>query len=223
MTDRPTIEERYIAAARSSNLRLRLDKACDVDMLIAAGWIRETLATMLHRLRAEFDTARRPLRAAANDPTEQRMAMMRLKSLHSTRDALGRFATMQADRKGIPLTPGQVQAVVGSALDAVLDPLCGTCSGSGKVGDFGASQQLCHACRGSGRRRIRMGGITEEAFGRWLVADMEQKIARVDALLVRFVSQRGNQPSANSDKAEEAAAELANTLRDLRSDQAAAD
>jgi hypothetical protein len=56
-TDAPTIEERYARAMRSSHLEVT-EHPGDVDKIIAAGWIRDGLATTLYRLRMEFDGAK---------------------------------------------------------------------------------------------------------------------------------------------------------------------
>ncbi|MGA0608848.1 hypothetical protein [Caldimonas sp. KR1-144] len=55
--DRPTVEERYTRAIRSSDLEVDEQRG-DVDMLIAAGWCHETLGTMLYRLACEFDSVK---------------------------------------------------------------------------------------------------------------------------------------------------------------------
>ena len=64
MQERKPLEERYLGSATSIHLRLDLEKPGDVDLLIAAGWIKESLATSLYRLRGEFDRAAGPLRLA---------------------------------------------------------------------------------------------------------------------------------------------------------------
>lgn len=52
--DRPTIQERYIRATKSSQLGVT-EKPGDVDAIIAAGWIEDGLGPMLYRLTCEFD------------------------------------------------------------------------------------------------------------------------------------------------------------------------
>lgn len=58
--DRPTLAERYSSAMGSSHLKLstRDEGACDLDVIIAAAWSGDSLGAMLHRLAAEYDTAR---------------------------------------------------------------------------------------------------------------------------------------------------------------------
>jgi hypothetical protein len=54
MTDARTTDERYTQAVRASNLS---SERVDVDYLIAAGLITETLGVLLYRLAAEWDMA----------------------------------------------------------------------------------------------------------------------------------------------------------------------
>lgn len=62
--DKPTQAERYVRAATSTHLRLQSGQ-CDVDQLIAAGWLKQdALGTQLYRLLAEFDSVRSSMRAA---------------------------------------------------------------------------------------------------------------------------------------------------------------
>ena len=56
--DRPNLEERYSRAIESSHLEVLADERCSVDMLIAAGWVKEGLGTALYRLRSEYDSVR---------------------------------------------------------------------------------------------------------------------------------------------------------------------
>lgn len=56
--DRPNLEERYSRAIESSHLEVLTDERCSVDMLIAAGWVKEGLGTALYRLRSEYDSVR---------------------------------------------------------------------------------------------------------------------------------------------------------------------
>lgn len=59
----PTLAERYSRATTSSHLKLE-EGRCDVDMLIAAGWLRDGLGALLYRLRGEFDAAKAAMRHA---------------------------------------------------------------------------------------------------------------------------------------------------------------
>jgi hypothetical protein len=69
--DRPGLAERYGSATQSSHLKMQ-ETRCDVDYLIAAGWLRDGLGAQLYRLRTEYDTVRLDMRKAeASLPTWQ--------------------------------------------------------------------------------------------------------------------------------------------------------
>lgn len=61
---RLTVDERYATAVDSSHLEVEPDRRCDVDMLIAAGWVRDGLGTSLYRLRVEWDAVQTEHRTA---------------------------------------------------------------------------------------------------------------------------------------------------------------
>lgn len=287
--DRATIKERYTRALNASRLVLA-ERPGDVDLLIAAGWIKEGLATQLYRLMAEFDTARGDLRVAQQeqkrladererakdaradaerqaarewkredlgphrgaghdevaataarlvDGLAQRaedaalqaraFAMLQLKTLGDTKQAVWRYADQAATRKGlVALTPQGVATIVGKVLEAMLDPLCPGCQGSGKVGVF--PNQHLHTgkgpafCGGSGRRKVELApDAVGELFGRWLLADLERKAARVDQLMRQFLHRyQSEQPTFKADSAA-AVSELQRRLVELRSAEAAVD
>lgn len=56
--ERPTIGERYSSATESSNLRVTSRGRGDVDYLIAAGCLGDSLGSLLLRLHTEFEMAR---------------------------------------------------------------------------------------------------------------------------------------------------------------------
>jgi len=55
--NRVTMGERYGSATESSNLRIK-ETTGDADVLIAAGWLADTLGSMLFRLAREYDGAK---------------------------------------------------------------------------------------------------------------------------------------------------------------------
>jgi hypothetical protein len=273
MTDeRAGIKERYTRAMGASRLIVS-ERPGDVDLLIAAGWVQEGLATSLYRLMAEYDTARGDRRVAegeqrrlsnvradalqeadrlANKRIEpEREAALRqlaqtsgqeaehaaiqarafmllqLKTLNSTKQAVFRYADQAATRRGlVSVTPQDVARIVGAVLGALLDPLCPGCQGSGKVGTY--PNQHLHTgkgtCGGSGRRKVEFAkDAVGDLFGRWLVADLERKAARVDQLMRKFLSQyRAAEPTFRAESAE-AVSELRQRLVELRSAEAAVD
>lgn len=60
-----TVEESYISASNTSDLRVEADKRNAADVLIAAGWTPGVLGSALMRLRSEWDGCARPARASA--------------------------------------------------------------------------------------------------------------------------------------------------------------
>lgn len=52
--DKPMIDERYATALNSSHLEMSLEKRGAVDLLVAAGWVRDDLGTRLFRLRKDY-------------------------------------------------------------------------------------------------------------------------------------------------------------------------
>lgn len=274
MEESKQIEERYLGAATSGNLRLSLERPGDVDLLVASGWARETMATLLYRLRGEFDAAKgnmrssrirtddlhaqaaevrnlaraerrkvrgdasaaedleardRALRQQAADEavTARALILMQLRSLDRTTRALRHFGEQQAARRGF--RDVDVNRVAGQSLDAMLDSLCTLCNGVGYFGGYGKRKVLCggdHGCRGSGRRRIDFGSIEANAFGKLLLAEMERKLACVDALMVSFLGRiRGRMCDVPFDSAlvSSPMIELQRRLSELRGDQANAD
>jgi hypothetical protein len=65
------VEERYSRAINSSHLEVT-EFAGDIDSLVAAGWVRDSLATTLYRLRVEFDACdMRSIRPFAPTPAPE--------------------------------------------------------------------------------------------------------------------------------------------------------
>ncbi|AKJ28804.1 hypothetical protein [Caldimonas brevitalea] len=222
MSDAPTTAERYTRAMNSSHLEVE-DKPGDVDKLIAAGWIREGLATSLYRLRAEFDQAGGDVRRVertykvmqqeidreclgmALGPTRARqlaeelerqvvtdraLILIELKTLASTKHALGCYARQAAGRQGLQSTAAEINALTGKVLDIFLDPNCPHCEGRGFNGGYRAPRVWCTKCDRSGKRPVRFGkDIEEQLFARWLLADLDRKLSNVDSLMRRFLRQ----------------------------------
>lgn len=62
MLDPKTVEESYISASNTSDLRVEADKRNAADVLIAAGWTPGVMGNALMRLRSEWDGCARPAR-----------------------------------------------------------------------------------------------------------------------------------------------------------------
>jgi hypothetical protein len=148
-----------------------------------------------------------------------------MKSLNGVALALRQYGEQQAARRGFDDSPDAVRKLVGRVLDLVLDPLCPVCCGVGSFGGYGKVKTLCGKCKGSTRRRIDFGGIEQQVFGAWMLADIERKLSRVDQLMVWFLARRadGDGGAADPKLASASATELRGRLAELRSAQAAAD
>lgn len=58
--ERPGVEETYLVASNSSNLRVEADRRGDGDMVIVAGWTHSRIGMALLRLHSEWDRAEKP-------------------------------------------------------------------------------------------------------------------------------------------------------------------
>lgn len=270
MMETKTLEERYLGAVTSSHLKMSAERFGSVDLLVASGWCRESLATGLYRVRGEFDNAKGNVRqhqahykalhaqaggqrdlaraqqarmklgptlagkhetaaaalctrAEAEALTARALILMQLKSLDGVMRALRHFAEQQASRRGF--AGADVYRVTGHALDLMLDPLCPHCDGVGFFGGFGKPKVLCAKCKGSKRRKIDFGSIETQAFGVFLLADMERKLARVEGLMLNFLSRvrAGDDVPLDASLVSAAEIDLKRRLVELRSPQANSD
>lgn len=88
--DRPTLPERYARAMQSTHLEVLVDERCSVDLLVAAGWIKDGLGTMLYRLRTEYDAVRGAHRTALAALHEAQAHADRVQREAKAHDAKGR-------------------------------------------------------------------------------------------------------------------------------------
>lgn len=190
MTDeRPTLAERYARAAQSSDLKLRDERRGDVDTIIAAGMAACVLGASLLRLRTEFDAVKAELGGqAANNETEQLLILMRLKSLPYAKQRLGTWGVARAAGKGLETPERDVRQLVGRALVAWLDPLCGKCEGRGFNGGYDGPKMMCHPCGNTGRRAQNLGASeSERLFAADLLAHMDRMTANVEAQMAALL------------------------------------
>lgn len=143
--DRITAAERYAKAAESSDLTPALDRRCDVDKLIAAGWATQGDPMK----RAALDL----YRMATTDNTQ---------GLSHVIETMDGWLNRWTQRKGRhPIPKFQRRELVSSTLRWWLKPTCGYCEGRGfelvPKEDGSLSQVLggeCGACHGTGRKPL---------------------------------------------------------------------
>jgi len=175
--DRPSLAERYIRAISSSHLEAKLDARGDIDTIIAAGWVKETLGTDLFRTRQEFDGLnRRELALCESSLIARVYVLSQMASLAQTRTTLGRFAMMHAVRAKFNRPAEVVMQITGMALDVWLDPLCHHCEGRGFTGGFDGPMVFCHYCHHTGSRKTRLHKSEDcHQFGLNLLNEMQRK------------------------------------------------
>lgn len=108
MPDEPvTIAERYSRAIKSDHLRMNERVAGDVDLLIAAGWVHDSMAMQLYRLAVEFDLVRGEIDRVRNNyvpaaqalAEQQEAALVRSKTrMHGPTQAAMLVQQAEADR-----------------------------------------------------------------------------------------------------------------------------
>jgi hypothetical protein len=170
-----SIAERYSRATRSSHLEWKIEVS-DVDYLVAAGMVCESLATRLIRLRSEFDTI-------SKLPHARNLIPM-LRGYPVAKAHLGAFALNSGRLDEFALE------VAGKVLDAFLDQNCPQCEGRGFNGGYGVPTLRCPACRETGKRLMYWKTDEQEQFGKWLQASIEGKIERAMQDMRRLLRDR---------------------------------
>jgi hypothetical protein len=167
-----------------------------ISVIIAAGWVRDGLGTILYRLRTEHDVAkgniRRYLKMDAPSQIDAAQIASQLKSLHSATLAVRRFAINSAKRHAGRLRyHGDDAPEIGvRALGYWLDPLCHSCNGRGFSGGSGTPVEVCKHCHGSGRTLPRLSkDKAGQEFGYLLISEFERKTTRVGELIKRHLRQ----------------------------------
>jgi hypothetical protein len=157
--------ESYSRATRSSNLKLDDLEIGDLDWLIAAGMVRESLATRLIRLRAEFDAISRGPYSRTLRPA--------LRGFPLARQYFVEYAVSEAPARIDAATAEEIAVRV---LDLFLDPNCPACGGRGFNGGYGAPTLRCSVCRETGKRQHLWKNDVQEQYAGWLMSSIEAKI-----------------------------------------------
>jgi len=164
--DRPGVEERYLKASSTSNLRVQADRRGDCDVLIAAGWSAKGLGGALLRLAGEWDAAAKKPRGMSE--TDLIMLRGKLKSLSSTLAYL--VEAMQ--RLGMASPQARAGAIVGYWLHQA----CHTCHGlkfEAIMDTPVLSAVRCKSCHGTG-----LGWSPHGQDGRRMLNLMDDSVSR---------------------------------------------
>lgn len=193
MTDEPkTVAEKYSAATVSSHLRLQEGRS-DVDYLIAAGWVQDTLGALMYRLRGEYDAARASALPTGSIAEQRLAAMLTLRSLRPAKKAFGRFAVIAATKQAFMRQDAETLTIAGQVLEVWLDPLCHHCEGRGFTGGShrGEKQNICRPCRGSGHRREWIGRDPEQRrFANLLLLELDQHQTQLERKMREFLREQ---------------------------------
>lgn len=160
----PSVEEQYLSATHSSNLRVEADRRSDADVLIAMGWSAKGLGGALLRLHGEWDGAEKRSRMSETD-----MILLRgkLKSLASTLvllcEAMGKLGMQEPEARA------------GAIVGYWLHQACRSCNGLKfeRVRDTPALSAIrCKSCQGSG-----LGWAPHGADGRRMLNLMDDSVS----------------------------------------------
>lgn len=167
----PTVEEQYLTAAHTSNLRVVAEKRGAGDVLIAMAWSPSRVGAALIRLHGEWDGAEKRPRMSETD-----LILLRAK-LKSLASVLGQVA-MHMGRRGMDDPEGRAGQIVGYWLSQVCPAChglqfqlirdtptlgtlrCRSCHGTGKIGapcgeDGRAVLNWLDSCVGAARASLR--------------------------------------------------------------------
>jgi len=169
----PGLDERYIAATNSSNLRLNLnpDAQCDATHLIAAGLLGNRMGEALAHLRAEWDSAEKPRKATEAEILARAAQLPKRKGKVDVKRARieAMVAHAAAMRKRAEQLRGRAQVLglmrewaamrdvdpdlLSPALYHWLHPTCPACEGRGKmlIADTPVLGKDCNHCAGAGK------------------------------------------------------------------------
>lgn len=157
------VDESYIAANNTSNLRVESERRGSADVLIAAGWSASRLGAALMRLHSEYDGRSRPINSGA---TDDRLMMGGLKSLG------GVIERMEHEAALLGFESPKLEAF--KAVAWWLSKTCGGCQGRKyqvMLGTPSLTTKPCMSCGGTGENALS--GKTKK-----LVIFMDDCVAR---------------------------------------------
>lgn len=169
----PTIAERYSVAVSTSDMRVKADRKGQADVVAASGFAKGPGA-IFARCRAEFDLAHAELRGKTSAIDARLLACTKMPSLKAGKAA----ALEMAASREWGLSVAVIIELSWQSLSGWLDPNCGHCEGRGFTGGYDGPQIICTHCRGSGKRRGRLGKVeAERRLVDWLIVQIECAVA----------------------------------------------
>lgn len=135
--------------------------------------------TFAEVLRQRTEAAQKEARASA--VTARALILIKLKTLSSTKDALGGLVVIQATKTRYMKPDKDALRVAGRCLELWLDPVCASCSGRGFTGGYNGPQHLCRPCGGSKRREFNGIDDADNRFAKHIMALMDRAADGADA------------------------------------------
>lgn len=217
--------ERYASATSSSHLRVEL-QPCDIDPIIAAGWVKVGLSTELYRLMVEVDGADQRLLTGLLAGSRLDYALLKARLRHlgpAQRELVGYAHKLRARFPEVDIQ--QVLPIALAVLYQFLFPVCPECDGrmfQTVPGSPHLSHKTCPVCEGTGERALRVPGGRHGAEFAWaLKAGVSSKLQVLFEVMSRHLRNQLDLPIGTKRGNERIAEHCAQVLRDNPHDGAA--
>lgn len=218
--------ERYTKATSSSHLRVE-PFPCDIDPIIAAGWVTADVSTELYRLMAELDGADKRLFHVSVIDARLDWAMLsaRLQSMAGARRQMVSFAHRLRRERFRDVQIELVQPIALALLHLMLFPTCPECTGRKFQvipNTPNLSHKVCRACNGTGDRPLTVpGGRLGYDFAAALEAGVRGKLQVLFELMKRHLRNQLDLPIGTKRGNERITEHCEQVLRDNPNDGAA--
>jgi len=194
-----TSEDIYVRALSSRALRPVVHKVTDIDVVIAAGVVGESLATALWRLRAEFDATKSDLKQRMQKQRDQfgQIKTKGLRGFGTARQATLNYVVQVAHREKLGHCKLNYHRITEHALLVLLSPVCDRCDGTRfKLipGTQHLSAHACTLCSGSGLRPLhfpRNTRMEEIQLTRAVLASIDRKMDSISSRISAYLRQQG--------------------------------
>ncbi len=194
-SDRPGLDEQYLAAQNTSDLTVDPNRRGAVDHLIAAALAGNRMADALNSLRSQWDRADKPPKATQADIEARAFELPKKKGKPDFKRARVEATVTHAGalRAVYLRLPGRAQAIglltewagrrsvdpdlLSPALYHWLNPACPACEGRGKVTipDTPMLGGDCHHCAGTGKWPRPLGAERIDSFLKGCISRAKQE------------------------------------------------